>query len=61
MKKFVTGLPLTQREREKDAAQKRDALHRDLARKKARRSSQRYGTPATPGHRRIYNRMVGSE
>lgn len=57
--KFVTGLPLTPQERERDAQLRREATERGLARKHARRTSQHYNTPATPGHRRIYDRMIG--
>lgn len=61
MTEFKTGLPLTEAERKRDAADKHETLNREAARKKAARSGQRYDKPMTLRHRRIYDRMVGSE
>ena len=58
-KEFVSGLPLTEAERKRDEDEKREVLSRGFARKKARRSGQRYDTPATPAHRRAYDKVGG--
>lgn len=58
-KTFVSGLPLTDDEREQDAARKRDMLARQGARKKACPSGHRYNVPATAAHREQYDKIGG--
>lgn len=62
MLKFVTGSrPYSQAERERDAADSREALAYQVARHKATPSGQRYNTVRTPAVRRNTVRMVASE
>ena len=62
MEEFINGTrPYSEEERRRDKQADDEALKRHVARRKARRSGQRYDTPATPAHRRLYDRMVGSQ
>ncbi|MDE1924782.1 MAG: hypothetical protein KGH79_01200 [Patescibacteria group bacterium] len=56
---FVSGLPLTEEEKKKFRDEERETLERGVARRHVLRSGQRYDSEATPGHRRLYRRILG--